>query len=205
MYAQSFEGNSMVINAVELPSWGDYLDVSLYMGRGFSWKRLNINAKCSYGLGRSPHLVQNQVATYYNQGWNANLTATIAFTDYIFFSNKGSFSRMTSSLDNFNAESQPIVSLIDNANLSIVLPFGLFITPSVEFYLTRSEGRSDNFVLLDCSLGYTFRKVKFTLDMNNILDTKSFVYSYYSGIYGYYSAYLIRPRSVMLTARFKVF
>ncbi len=205
MYAQSFEGNTMVINAVEQPSWGDYLSVSLYAGKGFSWKRLNINAKCSYGLGRSPHLVQNQVATYYNLGWNANLTATIAITDYIFFNNKGSFSRMTSSLDGFNAGSQPIASFIDNANLSVLLPFGLSVTPSVEFYHTRSEGRTDNFVLFDCNLGYTFRKVKFSLDVNNILNTDSFIYSYYSGIYGYYSAYLIRPRSVMLTARFKVF
>ena len=205
MYAQSFEGNTMVINAVEQPSWGDYLSVSLYAGKGFSWKKLNINAKCSYGWGRSPYLVQNQVATYYNQGWNANLTATIALTDYIFFNNKGSWSRFTTSVDGFTAGSQPIVSLIDNANLSVVLPFGLSVTPSVEFYHTRSEGRTDNFVLLDCSLGYTFRKVKFSLDVNNILDTKSFVYSYYSGIYGYYSAYSIRPRSVMLAARFKVF
>ncbi len=204
MYAQCFEGNTMVINAVEQPSWGDYLSVSLYAGKGFSWKKLNINAKCSYGLGRSPHLVQNQVATYYNQGWNANLTASIAITDYIFFNNKGSFSRMTSSLNGFNAGSQPIVSLIDNANLSVLLPFGLSLTPSVEFYHTRSEGRTDNFVLLDCSLGYTFRKVKFSLDVNNILNTDSFIYSYYSGIYGYYSAYSIRPRSVMLTARFKI-
>ena len=204
MYAQSFEGNTMVINAVEQPSWGDYLSVSLYAGKGFSWKRLNINAKCSYGLGRSPHLVQNQVATYYNQGWNANLTASIAFTDHIFFNNKGSFSRMTSSLDGFNAGSQPIVSLIDNANLSVLLPFGLSLTPSVEFYHTRSEGRTDNFVLLDCSLGYTFRKVKFSLDVNNILNTDSFIYSYYSGIYGYYSAYSIRPRTFLLTLRFKV-
>ena len=204
MYAQSFEGNTMVINAVELPSWGDYLSVSLFAGKGFSWKKLNINAKCSYGLGRSPHLVQNQVATYYNQGWNANLTATIALTDYIFFNNKGSFSRMTSSLDGFNGDSQPIVSLIDNANLSLLLPFGLSVTPSVEFYHTRSEGRTDNFVLLDCSLGYTFRKVKFSLDVNNILNAESFIYSYYSGIYGYYSAYSIRPRSVLLGVRFKV-
>ena len=32
MYAQSFEGNTMVINSVELPSWGDYLSVSLFAG-----------------------------------------------------------------------------------------------------------------------------------------------------------------------------
>ena len=205
MYAQSFEGNTMVINAVEQPSWGDYLSVSLYAGKGFSWKRLNINAKCSYGWGRSPYLVQNQVATYYNQGWNANLTASIAITDYIFFNNKGSWSRFITSLNSFTAGGKPIVSLIDNANLSVLLPFGLSVTPSVELYHTRSEGRTDNFVLLDCSLGYTFRKVKFRLDVNNILNTDSFIYSYYSGIYGYYSAYSIRPRTVMLTARFKVF
>ena len=205
MYAQNFEGNTMVINAVAVPSWGDYLSVSLFAGKGFSWKRLNINAKCSYGLGRSPHLVQNEIAIYYNQGWNANLTASIAITDYIFFNNKSSFSWMTSSLGGFNADSEPIVSLIDNANLSVVLPFGLSVMPSVEFYHTRSATRTDNFVLLDCSLGYTFQRVKFSLDLNNILNTKSFIYSYYSGIYGYYSAYAIRPRSVMLTARFKVF
>ena len=205
MYAQSFEGNTMVINAVAVPSWGDHLSVSLYAGKGFSWKKLNINAKCSYGLGRSPHLVQNEIAIYYNQGWNANLTASIAITDYIFFNNKGSFSYMTSSLGGFNADSEPIVSLIDNANLSVVLPFGLSITPSVEFYHTRTAERIDNFVLLDCSLGYTFRKVKFSLDVNNILNTDSFIYSYYSGIYGYYSAYSIRPRNVMLGARFKLY
>ena len=205
MYAQSFEGNTMVINAVEQPSWGDYLSISLYAGKGFSWKKLNINAKCSYGLGRSPHLVQNQVTTYYNLGWNANLTASIAITDYIFFNNKGSWSRFTTSLNSFTAGGKPIVSLIDNANLSVLLPFGLSLTPSVEFYHTRSEECTDNFVLLDCSLSYTFRKVKFSLDVNNILNTDSFIYSYYSGIYGYYSAYLIRPRRVMLTARFKVF
>ena len=205
MYAQSFEGNTMVINAVEQPCWGDYLSVSLYAGKGFSWKRLNINAKCSYGLGRSPYLVQNQVATYYNQGWNANLTASIAITDYIFFNNKGSWSRFTTSLNSFTAGGKPIVSLIDNANLSVLLPFGLSLTPSVEFYHTRSEECTDNFVLLDCSLSYTFHKVKFSLDVNNILNTDSFIYSYYSGIYGYYSAYSIRPRTVMLTARFKVF
>ncbi len=204
MYAYNFEDNMMVVNAVEQPSHGDYLSVSMYLGKGFSWKRLNINAKCSYGLGRSPQLVQNQVVTYYIQGWNANLTTTISLADNIFFSNKGSWSRMTSALGGFNTGIQPIVSLIDNANLSVVLPFGLSITPSVEFYHTRTEERIDNFALLDCSFGYTFRKVKFTLDVNNILDTKNFVYSYYSGIYGYYSAYSIRPRSVMLTAQFKV-
>ena len=80
------------------------------------------------------------------------------------------------SVDGFNAGSQPIASFIDNANLSVLLPFGLSLTPSVEFYHTRSEGRTDNFVLLDCSLGYTFRKVKFSLDVNNILNTDSFIY-----------------------------
>jgi TonB dependent receptor. len=60
------------------------------------------------------------------------------------------------------------------------------------------------FRALDCSLSYTFRKVKFSLDVNNILNTDSFIYSYYSGIYGYYSAYSIRPRSVMLRVRLKV-
>ncbi len=204
MYVQHFEGNMLVINAIEKESSGDYLSFSAYVGKGFDWKRLNINVKCACGLGRNPQLIDDKLVIYDNRGWNANLTTTIALTDKLFLSNKCSWGHIRFALAGQAKPQAPIVSLIDQANFSYVLPFGLSLGASVEFYHTLSEGKTHQFILLDGTMGYTFGKVRLSLDLNNILDTKNFVYSYFSGNYSYYSAYLIRPRSLMLTAKFKV-
>ena len=204
MYAQNFEGDMLIINAVEKESTGDYLSFSLYAGKGFEWHNLNINAKCSYGYGRTPQLVEDKVATYFNRGWNANVTASLRITERIIFSNKGSWSRMISKLEGQTSNQKPIISFIDYANIDFILPFGISVGSSLEYYHTSGMGRRQDFGLLDCNISYTYKRVRFILDCQNILNTKNFVYSYYSDIYGYYSEYSIRPRSVMLTAKFKV-
>lgn len=204
MYAQNFEGDMLIINAVEKESTGDYLSFSLYAGKGFEWHNLNINAKCSYGYGRTPQLVEDKVATYFNKGWNANVTASLRITERIIFSNKGSWSRMISKLEGQTSNQKPIISFIDQANIDFILPFGISVGSSLEYYHTSGMGIRQDFGLLDCNISYTYKRVRFILDCQNILNTKNFVYSYYSDIYGYYSEYSIRPRSVMLTAKFKV-
>ena len=94
--------------------------------------------------------------------------------------------------------------MFDNANLNFVLPFGLTIDTAGEFYHTSNEGQVRNFVLWDCSMNYIYKNVKFTLNCDNLPNAEDFVYSYYSGIYNYYSAYSIRPRAFVLKVRFKV-
>lgn len=204
MYAQNFEDDCIVIHSVEQPATGSYLSFSAYMGKGFNWKRLNVNAKVSYGSGKTPQLVQDIVTTYSNSGWNANLTASLNVTENLFFSNKCSWSRMISTPEGNVSQPNPIISLFDNANLNFVLPFGLTIGTAAEFYHTSNEGQVRDFVLWDCSMSYTYKNVKFTLNCDNLLNTENFVYSYYSGIYSYYSSYFIRPRAFVLKVRFKV-
>ncbi len=59
-----------------------------------------------------------------------------------------------------------------------------------------------NFSLLDMNVVYKLKKVRFSLDVYNLLNKKKYVVRSYSNLDEYYSEYDIRPRSFMLTAKF---
>lgn len=204
MYSQNFEDNYLIINSIDQKNSGDYLSFSLYLGKGFNRKNININGRCSYGFGKSPQLVEDKVATYNNHGWNANITASINITNSILFSNKFSWSRMASSIESQFKSEDYITTFVENANIDFVLPFGFVIGSSLEYYYTSDDFRTQHFMLLDCNLSYTYKKVKFYLECNNLLNTESFVYSYFTDIYNFYSSYNIRPRSLMLKVKFEI-
>jgi uncharacterized protein YxjI len=204
MYAQEFEGTLMKISAVELENTGNYFSVTARAGKGFNWKKLSINAEASWGKGVTPQLRQDSLIEYKNQGINANMTLTLALTENLQFANKSSWSRMNGSTG-AGAKLDPINSFIDAATINYILPNGLIFSFGMEYYDTRKGSRKQNFYLLDAGITYTWKRVRFTLDYNNILNTTDYVYTYYGTLSSYYSEYRIRPASILLSARFKIF
>ena len=204
MYAQEFEGAMMKISAVELENTGNYFSVTARAGKGFNWKKLSINAEASWGKGITPQLRQDSLIEYKNQGINTNMTLSLAVTERLQFANKSSWSSVSGNTD-AGEKLDPIVSFIDAATLNYILPNGLIFSFGMEYYDTRNGNRNQNFYLLDAGITYTWKRVRFMLDYNNILNTTEYVYAYYGTLSSYYSEYRIRPASVLLTARFKLF
>jgi hypothetical protein len=204
MYAQEFEGAMMKISAVELENTGNYFSVTARAGKGFNWKKLSINAEASWGKGVTPQLRQDSLIEYKNQGINANMTLSLSLTKKLQFANKSSWSSVSGSTD-AGEKLEPIVSFIDAATINYILPNGLIFSFGMEYYDTRTGSSKQNFYLLDAGITYTWKRVRFTLDYNNILNTKEYVYAYYGTLSSYYSEYRIRPASILLSARFKLF
>lgn len=204
MYAQEFEGSLMKISAVELENTGNYFSVTARAGKGFNWKKLSINAEASWGKGLTPQLRQDSLIDYKNQGINANMTLSLALTEKLQFANKSSWSSISGSTDAGN-KLDPIVSFIDAATINYILSTGLIFSFGLEYYDTRNGSLRQNFYLLDAGITYTWKSVRFTLDYNNILNTSNYVYAYYGTLSSYYSEYRIRPASVLLNVRFKLF
>lgn len=204
MYAQEFEGSLMEISAVELENTGNYFSVTARAGKGFNWKKLSINAEASWGKGVTPQLRQESLIEYNNQGLNANMTLSLALTENLQFANKSSWSSVSGSTD-AGEKLDPINSFIDAATINYILSNGLVFSFGMEYYNTRNGSQMQNFYLLDAGITYTWNRVRFTLDYNNILNTTNYVYDYYGTLSSYYSEYRIRPASVLLNARFKIF
>lgn len=204
MYAQQFDGSMMKISAVELENTGNYLSVTAHAGKGFSWKKLSVNAEASWGKGVTPQLRQDSLIEYKNQGLNANMTLSLAVTENLQFANKSSWSSVSGSAGTGD-KLEPIVSFIDAATINYILPNGLIFSFGMEYYDTRIGSSKQNFYLLDAGITYTWKRVRFTLDYNNMLNTTDYVYAYYGTLSSFNSAYRIRPASMLLTARFKLF
>ena len=204
MYAQEFEGSLMKISSVELENTGNYFSVTTRVGKGFNWKKLSVNAEASWGKGVTPQLRQNSLIEYNNQGINANMTLSLALTEKLQFANKSSWSSISGSTD-AGEKLDPINSFIDAVTLNYILSNGLIFSFGMEYYDTRNGSRKQSFYLLDASIAYTWERVRLTLDYNNILNTTNYVYAYYGTLSSYYSEYRIRPASLLLSARFKIF
>ncbi len=204
MYAQEFEGSLMKISTVERENTGNYFSITARAGKGFNWKKLSVNAEALWGKGLTPQLRQDSLIEYKNQGINANITLSPTLTEKLQFANKSSWSNISSSI-NAGKKLNPIVSFIDEVSINYVFFNGLIFSFGMEYYDTRNGSRKQHFYLLDAGISYTWRRVRFTLDYNNILNTTNYVYAHYGTLSSYYSAYRIRPASLLLSTRFKIF
>ena len=204
MYAQEFDGYLMKISAVEMENSGNYLAVTARAGKAFNWKKLSFNAEASYGKGITPQLRQSSLIEFINQGINANMTFSLALIEKLQFANKSSWSNVSGHAATGD-KLETIVSFIDAATLDYVFHNDLIFSFGAEYYDTYIGSGRHNLILLDAGIAYKWKRLRFTLDYNNILNTTDYVYAYYGTLSSFNSAYRIRPASVVLSAHFKIF
>lgn len=203
MYAQRFEGSAMRITRVEMANTGDYRSLIGRMGKGFDWKKLSFNAEASWGSGSTPQLRQDSLIRFRNEGFNTNITLTIEPFKRFVLANKSSTSRMTMRAGGYG-QSDPLINYINATSMSYSFASGIMFSLSFEYYHLQNQERQNNFFLLDGQLVYNIRRIRFALQLNNILNTEYYIYSNYSSLNSYYSEYRIRPASIKLSARFKI-
>jgi outer membrane receptor protein involved in Fe transport len=56
----------------------------------------------------------------------------------------------------------------------------------------------------DASIRYKLKTLEFTLNYNNIFNTKRYISAAYNGIGSYYASYELRPTQVLAKIRFKI-
>ncbi|HML84501.1 MAG TPA: hypothetical protein PKE52_05005, partial [Bacteroidales bacterium] len=204
IYAQSFEGSLMKISSVDLENRGNYLSITARASKGFDWKKLSVNMEASWGKGVTPQLRQNNLINYRNQGVNGNITLSLAFTERLQFANKSSWSSVSGRIDD-DERLEPINSFIDAASVNYTFLNGIVFSLGMEYYDTHIGGKKQSFYLIDSGVSYTWKRVRVAVDYSNILNTKNYVYAYFDNLSSYYSEYRIRPSSILLSARFKIY
>ncbi len=204
MYVKQFQGSTLNITRVEMENTGDYLSVIGRMGKGFDWKKLSFNAEAYWGSGSTPQLRQDSLIRFRNEGFNTNITLTIEPFKRFVLANKSSTSRMTMRAGGYG-QSDPLVNYINATSMSYSFASGIMFSLSFEYYHLQNQKRQNTFFLLDGQLVYNIRRIRFALQLNNILNTENYIYSYYSSLNSYYSEYRIRPASIKLSARFKLY
>lgn len=182
----------------------DMLSAKVYASQGFDWRRLKIGASFAYSYYDSPLLVQDAVVRYMSNSLGVNADISMTPFKWLSVSYQGIYSKSATKQKGY--ERFPWLRTVTNkASLDFTISGGVILTTSLYHYYNNFNDGDKSFLLLNAEAKYTIKRFSFTLSCDNLLNRKSYVYSNLSALTESKSIYNIRPRSVLLKIRFRIF
>ena len=182
----------------------DMISAIIRGSKGFDWRRLKIGLSASYSYYTSPLLVQNTVIRYSGNAIGVNGDLSLTPFKWLSISYEGEYYQSASRQKGF--DSMPwIKTLTNKGTLDFNLPGGISIRTSVYHYYNNFNDGDKSFILLNAEARYSIKRFSFTLSCDNLLNRKEYVYSSRSALTESNSIYNIRPRSILLKIRFRIF
>lgn len=182
----------------------DMLSAKVYASQGFDWRRLKIGASFTYSYYDSPLLVQDAVVRYTGNSLGVNADISLTPFKWLSVSYQGNYSQSATKQKGY--ERFPWLRTVTNkASLDFTIPGGVILTTSLYHYYNNFNDGDKSFLLLNAEAKYTIKRFSFTLSCDNMLNRKSYIYSDLSALTESKAIYNIRPRSVLLKIRFRIF
>lgn len=182
----------------------DMLSAKVHASQGFDWRRLKIGASFTYSYYDSPLLVQDEVVRYKGNSLGVNADISLTPFRWLSVSYQGNYSQ--SATRQKGHERFPWLRTVTNkGTLDFTIPGGVTLTTSLYHYYNNFNDGDRSFLLLNAEAKYTIKRFSFTLSCDNLLNRKSYVYSSLSALTESKAIYNIRPRSVLLKIRFRIF
>lgn len=182
----------------------DMLSTKVHASQGFDWRRLKIGASFEYSYYDSPLLVQNAVVCYTGNSLGVNADISLTTFKWLSVSYQGNYSQSATQQKGY--ERFPWLRTVTNkGTLDFTIPVGITLTTSLYHYYNNFNDGDRSFLLLNAEAKYTIKRFSFTLSCDNLLNRKSYVYSSLSALTESKAIYNIRPRSVLLKIRFRIF
>ena len=182
----------------------DMLSAKVLASQGFDWRRLKIGASFTYSYYDSPVLVQDEVVRYTGNSLGVNADISLTPFRWLSVSYQGNYSQ--SATQQKGQERFPWLRTVTNkGTLDFAIPGGVTLTASLYHYYNNFNDGDRSFLLLNAEAKYTIKRFSFTLSCDNLLNRKSYIYSSLSALTESKANYNIRPRSVLLKIRFRIF
>ena len=183
---------------------GDMISAKIHASQGFDWRRLKIGASVTYSYYDSPLLVQDEVLRYSGNSIGVNADLSLTPFKWLGVTYQGNYSQSATQQKGYDRF--PWLRTVTNkASLDFTIPGGVTLTTSLYNYYNNFNDGDKSFLLLNAEAKYTIKRFSFTLSCDNLLNRKSYVYSSLSALTESKAIYNIRPRSVLLKIRFRIF
>lgn len=183
---------------------GDMLSAKIHGSQGFDWRRLKIGASVSYSYYDNPLLVQDEVLRYTGNSFGANADISLAPLGWLAASWEGSYYQTASRQKGF-ATMPWLRTLTNKASLDLIIPGGVTLKTSVYHHYNNVNEGDKSFVLLNAEARYSIKRFSFSVVCDNFLNRRTYLYSSQSALTESRSIYNIRPRSVLLKIRIRIF
>ena len=183
---------------------GDMFSAKIHASQGFDWRRLKIGASVSYSYYDNPLLVQNQVVHYTSNSIGTNADISVSLFNWLAASWEGNYYQTASRQEGHDPMSW-LRTVTNKVSLDFTIPGGITLKTSVYHYYNNFNDGDKSFVLLNAEARYSIKRFSFTLVCDNLLNRRTYLYSSQAALTESRSVYEIRPRSVLLKIRCRIF
>lgn len=204
LYGSYYDGLVERVISQRTNETSDMISAIIRGSQGFDWRRLKIGLSASYSYYTSPLLVQNSVLRYSGNAIGVNGDISLTPFKWMSVSYEGEYYQSATGQKGF--ERMPwIRTLTNKGTLDFNLPGGISLRTSVYHYYNNFNDGDKSFILLNAEARYSIKRFSFTLSCDNLLNRREYVYSSRSALTESNSIYNIRPRSILLKIRFRIF
>lgn len=204
MYGTTYEGSLSRIEAIAMDNTSDGFNISGKISKRFDGISTTVNL--SGGFSRSWQDVLRQdvlVPTSYDMAM-AGLDISTHFTNAIHLNYRADYTRSQSRIKS-SKPFDPIDRLSQRADINFIIRKHLICRVGGEHYYNTAIGGADrSMFFLDASLSYKGRRMEYSLEGRNLLDTGSFNSSSQSDITHYIQTYTLRPAAVIFKIKFSL-
>lgn len=197
------DDNHTVMQAEYVPHHDDSYSVTGNVSKGFDWKKSRVDITANYIRTNGSILRQSVKTDYHSNGYSVhgNVSADIVRAVRIGYDCSYAFSRSVS-----EDYAHSIRTFGQHVSLGITLVRNTLLMNLTARHTHNSglQGKKD-YAFLDGSVTYrTKKKTEFVLEAKNLFNTHTFISRTDTQLTQYFEIYRLRPRSVMLTARFNL-
>lgn len=204
LYGNYYDGLVTRIISSPTDETADVLSATVRASKGFDWRRLKIGAECRYSYYDSPILLQNEIMSYNGYSINAKLDFSLNPFEWIAFNYEGIYYQSKTSMQK-GGEMPMLRTFTNNISLEFYLPADITIGANISHYYNNLNQNNRSFLLGEVNAKYSYKRWSFTLSCDNIFNNKEYVYSSIEGLTDNTSVYQIRPLSVLLKIRYRIF
>lgn len=204
LYGSYYEGIVERITSRHTKETTEIVSAKIRASKGFDWKRLKIGAECEYNHNDSPILLQDEIIRYNGNFVHVNLDVSFTPFHWMAFSYEGTYYQSQTRMK--GSEEMPTLrTLKNNASLAFYLPEDITLGVNMSHYYNNLNRENTSFLLGEATVNYSYKRWSFTVACDNIFNRKAYVYSTSSELTENTSVYHIRPRSVLLKIRLRIF
>lgn len=203
-YGTTYEGSLSRIESVPLDNTSDGWSASGKVSKRFDGISTTVNASGEFSRSWSEVLRQGQIMqTSYDRA-TAGFGFSTRFTQAVRMDYNAEYSRSQSRIEG-GGDLDPIDIVRQDAAVNFIIKRKFICRVSGEHYYNAAIGGADrNMFFLDATLSYKTKRMEYSLEARNLMDTGVFRSAAYSDITGYVYSYRLRPASVMFKIKFSL-
>jgi hypothetical protein len=203
LYGFDYDGIMQVKRTIDQPTRSEYYGLSFGGSKGLGFWKTRFSASGGYNEGWGDHLIQDEILTYRSEGYNISASIDMTPSSFINLTYRFGWSKRWSFSEELTTRFPPIRSQNHTA--------GIWLNPAKSFginlsgdYRYNSAVNNRNTTFVDAKMRYKSGRAEWELECNNLFNVRQYVSASYTDLSTYYYRYNLRPRSFLLSVRFKL-